>query len=68
MSAAFVCGCGCGTPVTGIYCEATRARKAAERQQAKEQRSERMKEMWATRGDELRAAIAAGRAPAQEGA
>jgi hypothetical protein len=64
----FTCAHGCGKQVRGIYCDEARAERAAQAAAARAEKSERLKELWATRREELLAAIAAGKAPAQEGA
>lgn len=67
--AAFVCGSkGCGKPVKGIYCPEHLARRMAEALEIKEARSRMMRERWRNDREGMLAAIAAGRAPAEEGA
>ena len=65
---AFVCARpSCGRRVTGIYCDTHRAQLQDEIKANREEKAERMREMWRTRRTELLDSIAAAKAPAKEG-
>lgn len=66
MIGRFVCGCGCGLPVKGIYCTRARESRILSEELAREEKSRRMKELWANNREGMLAAIQAGRAPAEE--
>lgn len=58
---------GCGQRVAAIYCPKHRERLEVQRQEMLKARSENLKKLWRERGDEMRAKIKAGKAPAREG-
>jgi hypothetical protein len=64
----FLCGHpGCTEYVSSIWCKAHRVARQVISEEASHLRSERMKEMWASRHDELAAKIQSGKQAAKAG-